>query len=236
MTNMELAELRRRLSVADDQLISLWDFGLLLEFFSEHGTNSEEMKNEVETPVKEWLEGQLPEEKYIKRARGLKRIIDATKDLVSREDIWSFLESHNYLLGFVPEGVAGTDRELELLKIIDLVNRSLFPFSSNRIKQLVNKKEISIDQLAELLEEESLSIAIWLGGHLQPPLRNRRKLVNLEKVLNALKDIIKPENHFEFFTQNHPLLGGVRPIDLIRVDREQEVIDMIERAKQGTFS
>ena len=63
------------------------------------------------------------------------------------------------------------------------------------------------------------------------------KLARLRRALDALGDLVVPEDRLLFFEQHHPLLLKMRPIDLL--DTEQgtaAVMRLIEGLESGAFA
>ena len=73
---------------------------------------------------------------------------------------------------------------------------------------------LSQQRLSDFLGVSWSTVARWEGGG-RVNVRLTRKLVRVQRVLDVLGDQIKLEHRLAFFTQQHPLLLGLRPIDLL---------------------
>jgi hypothetical protein len=64
-----------------------------------------------------------------------------------------------------------------------------------------------------------------------------RKLERLERVLLAMGEMIVRPDRVKFLEQEHPLLVGLRPIDLLDNDRGgAKVIELLEGMETGAFA
>ena len=80
------------------------------------------------------------------------------------------------------------------------------------------------------------TVARWEGGS-RPDAKMATKLARLGRALDALGDLIVPEDRLLFFEQHHPLLLKMRPIDLL--DTEQgtaAVMHLVEGLESGAFA
>jgi len=80
------------------------------------------------------------------------------------------------------------------------------------------------------------TVARWEGGG-RPDAPIARKLNRLERVLDAMGDMLRPEHRVPFLVGRHPLLLNLRPIDLLETDDGGlRVIELLERAESGAFA
>ena len=79
-------------------------------------------------------------------------------------------------------------------------------------------------------------MARWEGGS-KSDARMAIKIARLSRALDALGELIVPEDRLLFFEQHHPLLLKMRPIDVL--DTEQgmaAVMRLIEGLESGAFA
>ena len=97
-------------------------------------------------------------------------------------------------------------------------------------------KPISQQRFGDLLGVAWSTVARWEGGS-RPDAKMATKLARLGRALDALGDLIVPEDRLLFFEQHHPLLLKMRPIDLL--DTEQgtaAVMHLVEGLESGAFA
>jgi uncharacterized protein (DUF2384 family) len=64
-----------------------------------------------------------------------------------------------------------------------------------------------------------------------------KKVGRLDRLVEALRDMVRPEHRIAFLEQKHPLLMNLRPIDLLDTDEGAEaVLRMVEGASTGAFA
>ncbi len=98
-------------------------------------------------------------------------------------------------------------------------------------------KPITQERFARFLGVSWSTVARWEtgGGHPDPHLAE--KLVRLVQVLDVLGDMVVREDRLLFFEQEHPLLLGLRPIDLLDNERgARKVVELLEGASSGAFA
>lgn len=110
--------------------------------------------------------------------------------------------------------------------IVDLRQR-LSPDASRPLTQ---------EQFARFCGVSWSTVARWEGGG-KPDARMSRKLARLEKALDLLGEMVVREDRILFFEQEHPLLLGMRPLDLLDNDAGAEkVMQVLESAASGAFA
>lgn len=100
----------------------------------------------------------------------------------------------------------------------------------------VPDRPISQQRFSDLLGVAWSTVARWEGGS-KPDAKMVTKIARLRIALDALGDLIVPEDRLLFFEQHHPLLLKMRPVDLL--DTEQgtaAVMRLIEGLESGAFS
>lgn len=97
-------------------------------------------------------------------------------------------------------------------------------------------KPISQQRFGDLLGVAWSTVARWEGGS-KPDARMGTKLARLRRALDALGELIVPEDRLLFFEQRHPLLLKMRPIDLFDTEEgTAAVMRLIEGLESGAFS
>ena len=98
------------------------------------------------------------------------------------------------------------------------------------------RRPLSQQRLSHLLGVSWSTVARWEGGG-QPDAQMMRKLTRIDRVLELLGGMVKPEDRVEFLEQHHPLLLNLRPIDLLDTDNgEKALVDLLEGAATGSFA
>ena len=92
------------------------------------------------------------------------------------------------------------------------------------------------ERLARLLGVSWSTVARWEStGRVDPPMG--RKLARLGRVLDALGEMIVREDRIRFLEEKHPLLLGLRPLDLLDNDSGSEkVVELLEGMETGSFA
>lgn len=67
--------------------------------------------------------------------------------------------------------------------------------------------------------------------------REAAEFERMERVLQAMGDMIRPEYRQRFLETPHPLLNDRRPLDMLKTEEgTQEVIRLLEGAESGAFA
>ncbi len=97
-------------------------------------------------------------------------------------------------------------------------------------------KPTSQQRFGDLLGVSWSTVARWEGGS-KPDARMAAKLARLRRALDALGDLIVPEDRLLFFEQHHPLLLRMRSIDVLDTeDGAAAVMRFIEGLESGAFA
>ena len=97
-------------------------------------------------------------------------------------------------------------------------------------------KPLSQQRFSDLLGVSWSTVARWETGG-RPDSEMLRKLDRLRRVLDALGDMVRPEQRLAFLEQEHPLLLKMRPIDLLGTEKGAvTVIRLLEGAESGAFA
>ena len=99
------------------------------------------------------------------------------------------------------------------------------------------ERPITQERLARLLDVSWSTIARWESGGGRPDRHLSEKIERVSEVLGILGDMILREDRLVFFEQEHPLLMGLRPIDLLDNERgARKVVELLEGAESGSFA
>lgn len=97
-------------------------------------------------------------------------------------------------------------------------------------------KPLSQQRFSDLVGVSWSTVARWETGG-RPDAEMLRKLDRLRRVLDALGDMVRPEQRLAFLEQEHPLLLKMRPIDLLGTEKgAATVIRLLEGAESGAFA
>ncbi len=98
------------------------------------------------------------------------------------------------------------------------------------------KKPVTQERFAQFVGVAGGTVARWEStGKVDPWMS--RKLERLERTLTAMGDMIVREDRVRFLEQMHPLLVGLRPIDLLDNDNGcAKVVDLLEGMETGAFA
>lgn len=98
------------------------------------------------------------------------------------------------------------------------------------------RKPISQQRFGDLLGVAWSTVARWEGGS-KPDARMTTKLARCRRAVDALGELIVPEDRLLFFEQHHPLLLKMRPIDLLDTEEgTAAVMRVVEGLESGAFA
>ena len=98
------------------------------------------------------------------------------------------------------------------------------------------KKPVTQERFGQFIGVAGGTVARWEStGKVDPWMS--RKLERLERTLAAMGEMIVREDRVKFLEQMHPLLVGLRPIDLLDNDNGcAKVVDLLEGMETGAFA
>lgn len=98
------------------------------------------------------------------------------------------------------------------------------------------QKALSQERFGQFIGVAGGTVARWEStGRVDPWMS--RKIARLERVLEAMGEMIVREDRVKFLEQAHPLLVGLRPIDLLDNDRGgAKVVELLEGMDSGSFA
>jgi transcriptional regulator with XRE-family HTH domain len=89
--------------------------------------------------------------------------------------------------------------------------------------------------VANIANTSRPTVSRWKSGKASPPLATQTLIADLRYVVDRLSDFYTPTETRLWLHAKHPLLNNERAIDLIIVDRTQEVLAVIERLDAGAY-
>jgi uncharacterized protein (DUF2384 family) len=97
-------------------------------------------------------------------------------------------------------------------------------------------KPMTQERFAQFVGVAAGTVARWEStGRVDPWMS--RKMERLEHTLDAMGDMIVREDRVRFLEQEHPLLVGLRPIDLLDNDNGcAKVVELVEGMETGAFA
>lgn len=117
--------------------------------------------------------------------------------------------------------------------------RSVSPTHIRQLRQRLStdpERPLSQQRFSHLLGVSWSTVARWEGGGRPDPFMEK-KVGRLDRLVEALRDMVRPEHRIAFLEQKHPLLMNLRPIDLLDTDEGAEaVLRMVEGASTGAFA
>lgn len=90
--------------------------------------------------------------------------------------------------------------------------------------------------LANITEVSQATVSRWASGRASPHPRTQLVISDLKYVVDRLAELYAPDETRIWLYARHPLLGGVRPIDLIHDGETERVLAVIESLADGTYT
>lgn len=89
--------------------------------------------------------------------------------------------------------------------------------------------------IANIVEVSPATVSRWLSGSATPGLDTQTLIAHLRYIIDRLTDFYTPEETRLWLHSRNPLLNHERPIDLIRADKMQDVLAVIERLSASVY-
>jgi DNA-binding XRE family transcriptional regulator len=98
------------------------------------------------------------------------------------------------------------------------------------------RKPMTQERFGQFIGVAGGTVARWESpGKVDPWMA--RKLERLERTLSVMGNLIVREDRVKFLEQTHPLLVGLRPIDLLDNDNScSKVVQLLEGMESGDFA
>jgi uncharacterized protein (DUF2384 family) len=94
---------------------------------------------------------------------------------------------------------------------------------------------IKATDVAQLLGTRPETVSRWNTGRNQPQGESLHKLLELEFIVQRLREVYTPEEARLWVFGRHKALGGQRPADLILEGRTDEVLRTIDQLTDGVY-
>ncbi len=89
--------------------------------------------------------------------------------------------------------------------------------------------------IANIVDVSTATVSRWSHGNGTPNLHMQTVIADLRYVVERLSDFYTADEARLWLHARHPMLNGERAIDLITVDRTEEVLSVIERLEAGAY-
>jgi hypothetical protein len=89
--------------------------------------------------------------------------------------------------------------------------------------------------VAQLLGTRPETVSRWNNGKTQPQGDSLHRLLELEFIVQKLKDLYSPDEARLWVFSRHKAFNGERPADLIQQGRTQEVLRAIDQLIEGAY-
>ena len=108
---------------------------------------------------------------------------------------------------------------------------------SRKIKSLRKEGGIKSTDLAELLNTTPETVSRWNQGHTSPRVTAERKILELEYIVERLREFYDdPKDARLWLFSRQKLLGGKKPADLIEAGRIDEVLTLISELSDVVYT
>ena len=89
--------------------------------------------------------------------------------------------------------------------------------------------------VANIVDVSTATVSRWSHGKAMPSLHTQTVIADLRYVVDRLSDFYMADEIRLWLHARHPLLDGDRAIDLIRANRTENVLAVIDRLDAGAF-
>jgi transcriptional regulator with XRE-family HTH domain len=89
--------------------------------------------------------------------------------------------------------------------------------------------------VANIVDVSTATVSRWSHGSATPSLHTQTVIADLRYVVDRLSDFYSADEIRLWLHARHPLLDGERAIDLIRANRTEDVLAVIDRLDAGAF-
>jgi transcriptional regulator with XRE-family HTH domain len=89
--------------------------------------------------------------------------------------------------------------------------------------------------VANIVDVSTATVSRWSHGSATPSLHTQTVIADLRYVVDRLSDFYSADEIRLWLHARHPLLDGARAIDLIRANRTEDVLAVIDRLDAGAF-
>ncbi len=90
--------------------------------------------------------------------------------------------------------------------------------------------------LANIVAVSPATVSRWSSGKARPDLKTQTVIAELRYIVDRLAEFYTADETRLWLHTPHPMLNGVRAIDLIRAGRSEEVLAAIESLEAGAYT
>jgi hypothetical protein len=105
-----------------------------------------------------------------------------------------------------------------------------------RLTQVMRETSIDASGVARILDRDPKTVQRWLRHETAPRWEVREVVLALNVVLERLAEVIDPTAVEDWLFTPVPALDNQLPVDLIRVGRAREVLNLIDAIGEGVFA
>lgn len=106
---------------------------------------------------------------------------------------------------------------------------------AGKLEELQRKGGIRARDVAQLLNTTPHTVSRWQTGRTEPQRENLERLLLLAWLIEQLSSFYSAEEAKLWLYSPHVLLQGATPANLIRENREAEVLALIDQLKDGAY-
>jgi len=103
------------------------------------------------------------------------------------------------------------------------------------IQQLRETGGLQGKDIANIVDVSPATVSRWTTGGATPDLHTQTVIADLRYIVERLSDFYTSDETRLWLNAKHPLLSGERAIDLIRDQRTEDVLAVIERLSAGVY-
>lgn len=130
---------------------------------------------------------------------------------------------------------SGSARSMHSLRTLDVGTSAVSAFAADRqVRRVV--AAIGNNTVAGILGVSTSQPSRWRSGEERMGPENRRRMSDLDHVLDRLLIELYPDQAGPWLTSPNPHLGGARPIDVLRLRGAAPVLEAIDALAQGAFA
>jgi uncharacterized protein (DUF2384 family) len=106
---------------------------------------------------------------------------------------------------------------------------------AQRLETITAKTGVREGEVAELLGTTPQTVHRWRNAQVDPQTAHLRRILDLAYVADELSELYEPDEARVWLYERHRLLGGRRPVDLIRSGDIDTVLTLIAQLKDGAY-
>jgi len=103
------------------------------------------------------------------------------------------------------------------------------------LDDLRDKGGLQGKDIANIVDVSTATVSRWSHGRATPQIHAQTVIADLRYVVDRLSDFYTPDEIRLWLHAKHPLLNGARAIDLIKENRPEDVLAVIERLDAGAY-